>query len=62
MSARKNGHVREGDTRVSLTRLSPAQSGLVLGVKACKTYEWRKTINIKKPVRSQHNRAKENNS
>ena len=32
------------------------------GVKTCETHEWRKTINTKKPLTSQHNRAKGNNS
>ena len=36
-------------------------SGLLLGVKTGETHEWRKTLNTKKPLKSQHNRAKENN-
>ena len=36
--------------------------GLILGVKTCEPHEWRKTINTKKTVRSQDNRAKENNT
>ena len=35
---------------------------LILGIRTRVPHEWRKTINTKKPVRSQHNRAKENNS
>ena len=35
--------------------------GLILGEKTCETHEWRKTMNAKKPLRSQHNMAKENN-
>ena len=34
---------------------------LLFDVKTCENHEWRKTINTKKPERSQHNRAKENN-
>ena len=30
---------------------------LILGVKTCETYEWRKTMNTKKSLRSKHNRA-----
>ena len=36
-------------------------SGSSRGVKTCETHEWRKTINTKKPLTSQHNRAKGNN-
>ena len=36
--------------------------GLILGVETCDTHEWRKTKNGKKPLRSQHNSAKQNNS
>ena len=35
---------------------------LILGVKTYETHEWRKTMNTKKPLGSQQNRAKENNS
>ena len=35
---------------------------LILGIKTCETHEWPKTINTKKPLRIQHNRAKKNNS
>ena len=38
------------------------KKGLILGVKTCETHEWHKTMNTKKPLRSQHNRAGENNS
>ena len=33
---------------------------LILGGKTCETHEWRKTMNTKKPLRSQHNRSKDN--
>ena len=38
------------------------KKGLILGVKTCETHERHKTMNTKKPLRSQHNRAGENNS
>ena len=38
------------------------EAGLLLVVKTCETHEWRKAMSTKKPLRSQHNRAKENNT
>ena len=35
---------------------------LILGVKTCEPHEKRKTVKTKKPMRSRHNRAKENNN
>ena len=43
------------------TRTKLNYSGSSRGVKTCETHEWRKTINTKKPLTSQHNRAKGNN-
>ena len=48
--------------KCSIGRACSVKMGLILGVKTCEPHKWRKTINTKKPVRSQHNRAKENNS
>ena len=31
---------------------------LILGVKTCETHEWRKTVNTKKPLRSQYSQGK----
>ena len=51
------------DIEIETKHNSVGQQGLyILGVKTWEPHEWRKIINTKKPVRSQHNRAKDNNS
>ena len=53
---------RSYDKCGSIDRACSGKMGLILGVKTCEPHKWRKTINTKKPVTSQHNRAKENDS